>query len=83
MHAIDILQPRVRRSSVSMEVSHNDGGGTAMNPEHPAAEILQEKDEITAAQSRLLDEKISDESGAEAQTDSALAPAGLNNPFWN
>ena len=54
-----------------------------MNPEHPAAEILQEKDEITGAQSRLLDEKISDESGAEAETDSALAPAGLNNPFWN
>jgi hypothetical protein len=33
--------------------------------------------------SRLLDEKISDDSGAEAKTNSALAPAGLKNPFWN
>jgi hypothetical protein len=33
--------------------------------------------------SRLLDEKISDDSGAEATTDSALAPAGLKNPFWS
>jgi hypothetical protein len=32
--------------------------------------------------SRLLDEKISDDSGAEAKTKSALAPAGLKNPFW-
>ena len=33
--------------------------------------------------SRLTDEKISDESGAEAKVDSALAPTGLSNPFWN
>jgi len=32
--------------------------------------------------SRLLDEKISDDTGAEAKTNSALAPAGLKNPFW-
>ncbi len=32
--------------------------------------------------SRLLDEKISDDSGMEATTDSALRPAGLKNPFW-
>jgi hypothetical protein len=32
--------------------------------------------------SRLQDEKISDDSGAEAKTNSALAPAGLKNPFW-
>ena len=32
--------------------------------------------------SRLTDEKISDDSGAEAQINSALAPAGLKNPFW-
>jgi hypothetical protein len=31
---------------------------------------------------RLLDEKISDDSGTEAKTKSALAPAGLKNPFW-
>jgi hypothetical protein len=33
--------------------------------------------------SRLTDEKISDDSGAEAKTTSALAPAGLKNPFWS
>ena len=33
--------------------------------------------------SRLLDEKISDDSGTEAKTNSALAPAGLKNPFWS
>lgn len=33
--------------------------------------------------SRLQDEKISDDSGTEAQIqNSALAPAGLKNPFW-
>jgi hypothetical protein len=35
-----------------------------------------------APSSRLLDEKISDDSGAETSTNSALAPAGLKNPFW-
>ena len=34
------------------------------------------------ASSRLQDEKISDESGTEAKTNRALAPAGLKNPFW-
>jgi hypothetical protein len=33
--------------------------------------------------SRLLDEKVSDDSGAETKTNSALAPAGLKNPFWS
>jgi hypothetical protein len=40
------------------------------------------QEEIQTASSRLLDEKISDDSGAEAKTKSALAPAGLKNPFW-
>jgi hypothetical protein len=40
------------------------------------------EDELHAPSSRLTDEKISDDSGAETQTSSALAPAGLNNPFW-
>jgi hypothetical protein len=31
----------------------------------------------------LTDEKISDDSGAETVTNSALAPTGLKNPFWN
>ena len=42
------------------------------------------QDEISAPPpSRFIDEKISDESGTENRTDSALAPAGLKNPFWN
>lgn len=42
------------------------------------------KDERKApAPSRFIDEKISDETGTEAKADSALAPAGLKNPFWN
>jgi hypothetical protein len=40
------------------------------------------KEELDTASSRLLDEKISDDSCAEADTNSALAPAGLKNPFW-
>jgi hypothetical protein len=40
------------------------------------------EEELHAPSSRLTDEKISDDSGAETQTDSALAPAGLKNPFW-
>jgi len=42
-----------------------------------------ENEELNAKPSRLTDEKISDESGTESKTDSALAPAGLSNPFWN
>jgi hypothetical protein len=37
---------------------------------------------LNAPSSRLTDEKISDDSGTETKTNSALAPAGLNNPFW-
>lgn len=33
--------------------------------------------------SRFIDEKISDETGSETKADSAMAPAGLKNPFWN
>ena len=43
----------------------------------------EDRDEIGRTPSRLTDEKISDESGTEATADSALAPAGLDNPFWN
>jgi hypothetical protein len=39
--------------------------------------------ELSAPTSRFTDEKISDESGTETKSDSALKPAGLNNPFWN
>ena len=40
-------------------------------------------EEPKAPPSRFIDEKISDESGLESKADSALAPAGLSNPFWN
>ena len=41
------------------------------------------EEELYAPSSRLQDEKISDDSGTEAKTaNSALAPAGLKNPFW-
>jgi hypothetical protein len=45
----------------------------------------EKKEEQTAppSPSRFIDEKISDESGTETKTDSALKPAGLKNPFWN
>jgi hypothetical protein len=36
-----------------------------------------------AQPSRFIDEKISDETDTESKSDSALAPAGLKNPFWN
>jgi hypothetical protein len=41
------------------------------------------REELLPAPSRLIDEKISDESGTESHADSALKPTGLNNPFWN
>ena len=40
------------------------------------------QEDIHAPSSRLTDEKISDDSGAETTIDSALKPAGLKNPFW-
>jgi hypothetical protein len=39
-------------------------------------------EEMNAAASRLIDEKVSDDSGTEAKTDKVFAPAGLKNPFW-
>ena len=55
-----------------------------MKSEYPFNPTPGKKDELTAPPaSRFIDEKISDESGTEAKTDSALAPAGLKNPFWN
>ena len=51
------------------------------NPSPVMPSYCQEDPKATS--SRLLDEKISDDSGAEADTNSALAPAGLKNPFWS
>jgi hypothetical protein len=53
-----------------------------MKSDYPYSEMPDKKDQ-TLAPSRLTDEKISDSTGTEAKSDSALAPAGLNNPFWN
>jgi hypothetical protein len=54
-----------------------------MNSDSPNALQTQYRDdERKAPSSRLQDEKISDDSGTEAKTNSALAPAGLKNPFW-
>jgi hypothetical protein len=54
-----------------------------MNSDRPStSKILYPEDERSAPASRFTDEKISDDSGAETKTNSALAPAGLKNPFW-
>ena len=55
-----------------------------MKSEYPSYPMPSYRPEdLNAPSSRLLDEKISDESGTEATTNSALAPAGLKNPFWS
>mgnify|MGYP006266802231 CR=1 FL=1 len=51
-------------------------------PFSPGKDENQQGEKI-APPSRFIDEKISDESGTETQSDSALKPAGLKNPFWN
>ena len=54
-----------------------------MKPGNPTSpQPLYAPEELIAPSSRLLDEKISDDSGIEAKSDSALAPAGLKNSFW-
>jgi hypothetical protein len=55
-----------------------------MESEYHSPTTADKKDEMIApAPSRFIDEKISDESGAETKMDNALKPAGLKNPFWN
>lgn len=54
-----------------------------MKSDHPISHDICGNEEIAAASSRLTDEKIFDESGAETNADRALAPAALDNPFWN
>lgn len=59
-----------------------------MNCDHPLTStndrkaVFAEERAVAASPSRLLDEKISDESCTETNSDSALKPAGLSNPFW-
>lgn len=58
-------------------------GSPPMKSEYPFNPAPNDKkDELNAKPSRFIDEKISDDSGVEAQTESALRPAGLSNPFW-
>lgn len=54
-----------------------------MKSEYPYTPAPGKGDEKIAPPSRFIDEKISDETGTETKSDSALAPAGLKNPFWN
>ena len=55
-----------------------------MESKRPLSPTENEKEEEKIAPpSRFIDEKISDESGTENKSDSALKPAGLKNPFWN
>jgi len=54
-----------------------------MNSQVPFIPDSNERKEEKKPASRFIDEKISDESGTETKSDSALAPAGLKNPFWN
>jgi hypothetical protein len=54
-----------------------------MKSEYPFTPPSGKKEELSAPPSRFIDEKISDDSGTETQTNSALQPAGLDNPFWN
>jgi hypothetical protein len=61
-----------------------NGGRFPVKSEYPFNPTPGKKDELTAPPpSRFIDEKISDDSGTEASSNSALAPAGLKNPFWN
>jgi hypothetical protein len=54
-----------------------------MKSDYARAPSSYRDEELQAPSSRLQDEKISDDSGTEAKApNSALAPAGLKNPFW-
>jgi hypothetical protein len=82
--AINILEPKKGCESVSINLDHYLERGDPMKSDYPRPQMPFEiNEEIAAPSSRLLDEKISDESGTETTPDSALAPAGLKNPFWN
>jgi hypothetical protein len=53
-----------------------------MKSEYPFIPTEQQK-EPAPPPSRFVDEKLSGESDLEAKANTALPPAGLNNPFWN
>jgi hypothetical protein len=68
-----------------MNLDHEPYRRFAMKSECPSPQGFPERKDKTIAppQSRFIDEKISDEFDTEATADKAMAPAGLNNPFWN
>jgi hypothetical protein len=67
-----------------MKSDHKVKGELPMKSEFPFSPTPGKKEEVSAPPpSRFIDEKISDESGTETKADSAMAPAGLKNPFWN
>lgn len=81
--AIENLPPRPLKRRCLIAIDHKVGG-IPVKSENPYSPTPGKSDEYTAPPpSRFIDEKISDESGTESNSDSALAPAGLKNPFWN
>ena len=54
-----------------------------MESKYPFTPAPDNNNPTKAQPSRFIDEKISDETDTESKSDSALAPAGLKNPFWN
>jgi hypothetical protein len=84
MGAIKILKPRAELSRCLMKPDHKAGGHLPMKPSNPFSTPGNSKEnELSAPPSRFIDEKISDDSGFETVSDSALKPAELKNPFWN
>jgi hypothetical protein len=69
--------------SVSMNLDDKRLRRSPMNSEFPTPpKPLYAPEELEAPSSRLLDEKISDNSATEAKVNSVFKPAGLKNPFW-
>ena len=84
MRPIRILRLAEQVRDVSIEIETNPCGGSPMKSEYPSAAMPSYcQEDPNAPSSRLMDEKVSDDSGTEAKTNSALAPAGLKNPFWS
>jgi len=83
MPAIKILYATAGRESASMVLNHTSWRSVIMKSDFPFSPKSEKENELTAPSSRFVDEKISDETGTETKADSALKPAGLNNPFWN
>jgi hypothetical protein len=81
---IKIIVPARLASGCLMELDHTELGVSPMKSEYPFNPTPgKSEEELKAPPSRFIDEKISDETGTETKADSAMAPAGLSNPFWN